>query len=249
MAVTSKDNFEGSPAILPGRLHYAWVIVAILAVVQIIGASIGKAAGVVVIPLADQEGDFGWGIVTIGSALMLFYLVGAVMSPAAGWLGDRYGPRTMMFLGAILFGGSMVLVGTISQPWQFFLTFWVLLALTQSICLVPLTASVSGWFQRRLGLGVGLLLGASSIGTAVLAPVLGYLIEHAGWQTAFWIIGASGGGSLLLLTTIFRNKPGEMGLKPYGTTEFDPPEVPMSKEMERTRNKVFNQHIRRTRAF
>ena len=249
MAVTSKDNFEGSPAILPGRLHYAWVIVAILAVVQIIGASIGMAAGVMVIPLADQEGDFGWGIVTIGSALMLFYLVGAVMSPAAGWLGDRYGPRTMMFLGAILFGGSMVLVGTISQPWQFFLTFGVLLALTQSICLVPLTASVSGWFQRRLGLGVGLLLGASSIGTAVLAPVLGYLIEHAGWQTAFWIIGASGGGSLLLLTTIFRNKPGEMGLKPYGTTEFDPPEVPMSKEMERTRNKVFNQHIRRTRAF
>ena len=249
LSVTNTHEFQRVSPKLPGGFHYAWVIVATLAFVQIIGAAIGMAAGATVIPLADPDGDFGWSLITIGSALMLFYLIGAAMSPAAGWLGDRYGPRTMMFCGAILFGGSMLLVGIISQPWHFFLTFGVLLALTQSICVVPLMASVTVWFRRRLGMGVGVLMGASGIGSAILAPLLGFLIVSVGWQTAFWIIGASGGGTLLFLTVLFRNRPSDIGLKPYGTTDDDPPDVKMSKEAERTRNKVFNQHIRRTRAF
>ena len=43
-------------------MHYSWVIVALLAMVQIIGSSIGMAAGVIVAPLSDPEGGFGWSI-------------------------------------------------------------------------------------------------------------------------------------------------------------------------------------------
>ena len=80
---------------LPWGLHYSWVIVGLLAMVQIIGSSIGMAAGVVVAPLSDPEGGFGWSIGMIGFALMVYYLVGALFSPVSGWLGDRYGARRM----------------------------------------------------------------------------------------------------------------------------------------------------------
>ena len=45
----------------PGGLHYSWVIVGILVVVQVIGGAISQSAGVMVPPLRDPHGDFGWG--------------------------------------------------------------------------------------------------------------------------------------------------------------------------------------------
>ena len=249
MAVILNPKAALHHARLPWRVHYAWVVVGILCMVQVVGNSISMAAGVVVIPMRDPEGNFGWSMATIGSALMVYYLVGAIFAPVSGWLGDRYGARPMLLAGSILFGGSMVLVGTISEPWQFFLTFGFLLALTQSICMVPMMAAVTLWFRRRLGLGVGLVWASGGVGTAALTPLIGYLIDSAGWRGAFWSIGAVGGVIMLFLTLLFRSRPRDMGLRPYGTTEDDPPDVILSPAMERLRARVFNQHMRRTKAF
>ena len=249
MSALARPKINLSAAKLPGGLHFAWVIVGILALVQFIANSISMAVGVVVVPLTDPEGNFGWSIVTVGLALTVYYLVGAVLAPVAGWLGDRHGARRLMLASAILFGGSMVFVGTITQPWEFFLAFGFLLTLTQAICMVPLFAAVGIWFRRRLGVGVGIVWAAGGIGTAVLTPLLGYLIQQIGWQATFCIVGAVGGSTMLLLTLIFRNRPGDVGMKPYGATDDDPPEQSRTKEMEHLRAKVFNHHIRRTRAF
>jgi len=126
-------------------------------VVQVIGSAISQSAGIMVAPLRDPHGDFGWGIGTIGALMAVYYVVGAVFAPISGWLGERYGARHLMLAGGLLYGGSMVLLGLVRQPWHFLLAFSVLLSLTQSICMVPLIAAVSGWFRRRLGLATGIL--------------------------------------------------------------------------------------------
>ena len=243
--ITLKRNLAGRRR----GVHYSWVIVGILATVQIIGSSISMAAGIIVAPLNDPDGGFGWSMPIIGGALALYFLVGAIFAPISGWLGDRYGPRRLMLGGSILYGSSMVLLGTVSQVWQFFLFFGVMLSITQSISMVPLMAAVSGWFRRRLGLGVGILWGAGGLGTAMLAPLIGYLLGHVGWQATFWSIGVVGGGVIFLMTAFFRNRPADMGLKPYGARDVDAPEFVQSRAIENLRLKVFNQHMRRTRAF
>ena len=78
-------------AAAPFRIHRAWIILAILIVVQVIGQSISMSAGIMVPLLQDEEGRFGWSIFTIGAALSLYYLVGSLMSPVAGMIGDRFG--------------------------------------------------------------------------------------------------------------------------------------------------------------
>jgi cyanate permease len=143
----------------------------------------------------------------------------------------------------------MGLLGLVRQPWHFLLAFSLLLSLTQSICLVPLIAAVSGWFRRRLGLATGLLWAAGGLGAAGLAPLVGYLMDHLGWQGTFWSLGLVGGGILLSLTLLFRNRPADLGLVPYGATAADPPEVVRSPAIERRRRQVFTQQMRRTRAF
>lgn len=249
MSVIARRSLSFDPARLPGGMHYSWVIVGILATVQIIGSSISMALGIIIPPLTDPDGGFGWNIVSISVAISLYYLVGAVAAPIAGWLGDRYGARLMMAAGGILFGTSMVLLGFVSHLWQFFLVFGLLLALTQSISMVPLMASISGWFRRRLGLATGILWAAGGLGTAMLAPSMGFLLERIGWQATFWSVGILGGVIILGLTLFLRNRPADIGIKPYGTTGRDPAVAVLSKSVERLRLKVFNQHMRRTRAF
>src|SRR5919205_1450465 len=249
MTLPASAPRHSQPGRLPGGLHYSWVIVGILVVVQVIGSAISQSAGIMVAPLRDPHGAFGWGIGTIGALMAVYYVVGAVFAPISGWLGERYGARHLMLAGGLLYGSSMLLLGLVRQPWHFLLTFSVLLSLTQSICMVPLMAAVSGWFRRRLGLATGLLWAAGGLGAALLAPLVSALLNTLGWQGTFWSLGVMGGGIILSLTLLFRDRPADLGLTPYGATAADPPVVVRSPAVERQRRQVFTQQMRRTRAF
>ncbi len=238
---------KGLAARLP--FHYSWIIIGILATVQIFASSISMAAGIMLPPLTDESGPFGWNesLVTLGIAA--YYGFGALYAPITGWLGDRFGSRPMLLAAATLYLISMLLLSQISEVWHFFLFFGVLLSLTQSLGMVPLMASISGWFRRRLGLGIGILWAAGGIGTAIFAPVAGYLIETLGWQGNFVVVGLVGGGAMLALVPLMRNRPADVGIEPYGARGGDPSPVRLEKSMERLRMTVFNKNIRRTRPF
>ncbi len=235
-----------------GRFHYAWVIIAILAVVQIFGQSISMSAGIMVpelrMPL-DEGGRFGWSPIVIGAALAGYYLVGSLTSPFSGRFGDILGARKLLMTGGVLFGVSMALIGFIAHVWQFFLVYSVMLALTSSIAMVPLMAAVNPWFKRRLGLGIGLMWAAGGVGAAALAPVYSVLLVNFGWTATFVTIGLVGGGATLGLMPFFRNQPSEKGLLAYGASPNDPPPVSFSTEASRLRLKVFQRQMKHTRAF
>ena len=207
------------------------------------------AAGIMVPPLNDAEGDFGWSLGTIGLVIASYYLFGAMYAPITGWLGDRYGSRRMLLAAAPMYIVSMLLLSQVTAIWHFFVFFGILLSLTQSLAMVPLMAAVSGWFRRRLGVGVGLLWGAGGAGTAVMAPVIGGFIEAMGWQSTFMLIGAIGGGTMLCLVPFMRNKPADIGIQPYGARPADAPMIVRDKTVDRLRQKVFNQHTRKTKPF
>ena len=122
------------------HIHYSWVILGILVLAQVVGQSIGLSAGIMVAPLTDPLGDFGWGVGITGTGLALYFFVGACIAPASGWLADRYGARITMLYAGLLYGTSMILLAFITAIWHFFFVFGVMLALTQSIAMVPLIA-------------------------------------------------------------------------------------------------------------
>ncbi|MBT97265.1 MAG: hypothetical protein CL902_01385 [Dehalococcoidia bacterium] len=234
---------------MPFGIHYSWIIIGILATVQIFASSISMAAGIMVPPLNDPNGEFSWSLGTIGMVIASYYLFGAMYAPITGWLGDRYGSRRMLLAAATMYIISMFLLSQVTEIWHFFIFFGILLSLTQSLAMVPLMAAVSGWFRRRLGLGVGLLWGAGGAGTAVMAPAMGGFIEALGWQSTFMLIGSVGGGIMLCLVPLMRSKPADIGIQPYGARPTDPPPVVRDKTVDRMRQKVFNQHTRSTKPF
>ena len=70
-----------------------------------------------------------------------------IISPYVDWLGDRYGTRRLLLLGAILFIAGMLLTGTMTNLWQFYLYFGVLLGIASTIFTVLLVSSVTLWFR------------------------------------------------------------------------------------------------------
>ena len=249
MALLGRPKQGFSAARLPFGIHYGWIVIVILASVQIFASSISMAAGIMVPPLNDSEGAFRWSLGTIGVGIASYYMFGAIYAPITGWLGDRYGSRWLLFAASVMYLISMFLLSQVTEVWHFFVFFGMFLSLTQSLAMVPLMAAISGWFRRRLGLAVGLLWGAGGVGTAFMAPLIGGLIEALGWQGTFMIIGALGGGIMLCLVPFMRNSPADLGMEPYGARDTDTPTIRMDKKLARMRQTVFNRHTRRTKPF
>ena len=64
-------NLLSSPSIkLPFGIHYSWLIVFALSIVQIFGTSISFSAGIMVAPLTNASLGFGWNVALVGAGIV-----------------------------------------------------------------------------------------------------------------------------------------------------------------------------------
>jgi MFS family permease len=240
------------PASLPAYvkdIHYAWVTLGIAIAMRLVSSVERTASGVLVAYMVDPAGEFGWSRSVVGLALSLQWIFSGVFGPPAGWLGDRYGLRRTMAVGALLFLATSVLIGLVTAPWQFILYFGILMSAALAIFQVPLVSAVTLWFYRHLGVAMGLLQSAQGLANVLFAPLMVVLLTHFGWRWAFWGPGFVGGLLLLLLIRFFRNEPAEIGLRPLGADPKAPIQPVQSGPRARVRTTVFLQQARRTFAF
>ncbi len=254
-------------SLLGHRIHYAWAIVAITAVMRLVSSSF-RMSFPAIVPIISEV--FGWSEGVILLAFSLQWVVSGAFGPPSGWLGDRYGARFTMTLGASLYIAGMVLTGFMTEIWQLYLFFGVLLSASMGIFQVPLTVAVTSWFRRHLGLGMGILQGSQGFGPVIAPPVMLGLVafftfgpgkewtglfpwlepDTIGLRMAFWIPGIVGGVILLLLTRIFYNSPEDAGLRQLGADASEAPRrAPTTGVGAKERARVFLQQVRKTPAF
>jgi MFS family permease len=199
--------------------------------------------------LEDPDGAYGWSYGFIAFAFTLQWLLAGLLGPVVGWLGDRYGFRRIMAGGALLFIAGMILIGTMTQLWQFWLYFGVLLAGSIAAFQVSMVAGVSIWFKKQLGLAMGIMQAFMGLGTAAAIGLVYVLYDQFGLKWTFWLPGMIGGALLLLGTRYFRNEPAALGMRPFGANEDDPIREPMAAGMAKIRTRVFLKQAQRTSAF
>ncbi len=245
-------SFKANNLVIGGRLvHYAWVIVAVAATMRLFSSSFRSSSSILIPRLVDS---FGWSYGAVGLGFALQWIVSGLLGPSAGWLGDRYGVRLSLRLGAVLFIVGMVLTGFMNNLWQFYLFFGIILSASIGLFQVPLTAAVTLWFRRHLGTGIGLLQSSQGIGPLVAVPVM-ILIIHLmggglpGMRAAFWIPGVGGGAVLLLLSRYVYNEPAQIGLRPFGAPENEPIKEVQKGAVARVRAQVFFKQVQHTNAF
>ena len=244
-------TFAVIPEVSRRRLHYAWAIVALAAAMRLSSSAVRTSFSILVPRIVES---FGWSYGAVGFALALQWTFSGLFGPPAGWLGDRYGIRRTMLLGAVLFIIFMVLTGRMTHLWEFYLFYGILLSASLAIFQVPLLAAVTMWFHRKLGLGMGILQASQGMGPLVFVPLVILIIGgfgggETGLRAAFWVTGIGGGVVLVLLIRLFYNEPAEIGMRPLGASEDEPIRRVQQGETARIRTKVFLQQARRTGAF
>ena len=247
-------NFSLKPSDMQiaGRsVHYAWVIVGVGAVMRLFSSSFRSSSSILIPRLVES---FGWSFGQVGLGFAIQWIVSGMFGPPAGWMGDRYGVRWTMRLGAVLFIVGMVLTGFMQNLWQFYLFFGVILSAAMGIFQVPLTAAVTIWFRKHLGVGMGLLQSSQGVGPLIAVPIMLLIIHFFGGgidglRGAFIIPGILGGIIILVLVQFFYNEPAEIGLRPLGAPDDEPIKAVQTGEVARIRTKVFLKQAQRTGAF
>lgn len=198
-------------------LHYAWVILAAACVLSIVSRADSASFAVLVDPLVEK---FDWKRGDISLAYSLAFLCSMPAILIFGWLGDRYGARTLMIGASVMISAGTVLLGMIQELWHLYVVYGVFVgALGNAAFMVLLPVLVTRWFEKKMGLALGFYWAALGAGPAIFAPLFRWLIETRGWESAFMALGLAFGVLLLLFSSLIRTSPAEMGLSAYGAEE------------------------------
>jgi MFS family permease len=143
----------------------------------------------------------------------------------------------------------MVLTGLMTQLWQFYLFFGVVVSLSMAIFQVPLTVAVTLWFRRHLGIGMGLLQSSQGLGPLIAVPIMLLIFHQWGLRAAFIIPGIGGGLLLLALVRFFYNEPADAGLRPLGAEVDEPIRKTQKGQVAQVRTRTFLRQAQKTSAF
>jgi MFS family permease len=138
-------------------------------------------------------------------------------APFTGKIADRYGPRPVVAIGALLLGFGMILTARAHNFALLFLTYGVGLGGAVACTYIPCVSAVGEWFKRHRDVALGLTISGIGCGTLVAAPLSAMLIERHGWRATFEIFGW-GGASLLLFCSAMLFRPPVVGEKKLADT-------------------------------
>ena len=200
------------------RIFFGWyMVVASIATNTIFSAAYFQGFGVLIIPI---ERTFGWDRWVISAAMSLRQLESGIVSPAVGFLLDRFSARKLIFWSAVISGVGFIGLGFTTGIVTFFL-FFVVISLGASGVSHAVTwpVIISRWFRRNRGLATGLAVTGPIFGSPLV--ILNTQIEEAyGWRVVLFGYGALILVGVTLLSMLVRDRPEPYGLRPDG----DPPE-------------------------
>ncbi len=136
--------------------------------------------------------DLGLSIRDMGLLLSAFLWAYAFAQLPSGALIDRLGPRLLLTLGLAVWSGAQVLGGLVRNFPEFYGA-RMLLGLGEGPQFPTCARVVRDWFNlRSRGLATGIFNCASTLGTAIAAPLLTWLMFVFGWRGMFIVMGVAG---------------------------------------------------------
>jgi MFS family permease len=203
------------------RVFYGWYIVglAIIGMGLVYGAR--NSFSVLFGPILDE---FGWLRSSTAIMLSLNVLFHGLAAPFAGLLVDRWKPRYVVVIGAVIVTAATAACALATQLWHFYLLFGVIVPIGGAFIGSPvLNPALINWFGKARGLAVGLGQiggGLSFAYTFITEAVVG--ATHS-WRPAFLVMA----GTILLVLlplylVFFWIRPEDKGMRPYGSEEPAP---------------------------
>jgi MFS family permease len=211
-----------SAALARRNIHYGWAMVGVTFLTTLITAGTVGAPGVFIVPL---QHEFGWTTAEISSALSIRFILFGLMAPFAAALLNRYGLRNVTLSALLIVASALVVSLGMTRLWQLVLLWGVVIG-TGMTALVLGATIAARWFAARRGLVVGILTASVATGQLVFLPLLASITERMGWRIALGLICVMLGVAAFTVLMIMRDRPGDVGLRPFGDDGTQPLPAP-----------------------
>jgi len=201
----------------PGRIHYAWAILAAVTLAVFGALGLARFGYTVVLPAMQKGLSLNN---TQAGMLATANLVGYVaLSAIGGALAAHSGPRAVVIIGLAVVGVAMLLTGLTTG--FFSAMVWRTAAgIGSGAANVTVMGMLSAWFApKRRGLATGIAVAGSSLALIFAGPLVPRILAAYGtngWRICWFIFGfltllIAAGGFLIL-----RNHPADVRLRPFG---------------------------------
>ncbi|WP_149094326.1 OFA family MFS transporter [Paenibacillus terrae] len=143
-------------------------------------------------PMAEYLSSVTGLSLTPGNLAIAFTItnsVGPITMISGGWINDRFGPKKVIFVGGLLFGGGMILSGFATSVGYLVLTYGIVLGLGTGMVYGCTISNSIKFFPDKRGLVGGITTAAYGISSVIIPPIANSLISRSGVTSAFIIIG------------------------------------------------------------
>jgi MFS transporter, OFA family, oxalate/formate antiporter len=139
--------------------------------------------------------------------ISLLVILQTWFSPFQAYLVDRFGPRLLISLGALLSGGSWVLSAYANNLLALYLTYGVLGGFGTGIIYVGIIGLMVRWFPERRGLATGLAAAGYGFGAFFTSFPIDSMIKSSGYAQTFILWGVIQGAIGILAAQWLRTPP------------------------------------------
>ena len=135
-------------------------------------------------------------------------------SPFQGFLVDKFGPKNLLSLGAVLTGLSWILASQADTITLLYLSYGLLGGLGTGIVYVGVVGQVVKWFPANRGFAVGMVAAGYGMGAILTTfPISQSLADH-GHQATLWWFGCTLGALGLLFAQGLRSPEKQLAEEP-----------------------------------
>jgi MFS family permease len=195
------------------QFFFGYIIVLAAFCVMAVTWGARNAYGVFFEPLLTE---FGWTRSLISGAFSLGMIMMGLMGIAMGGLTDRIGPRVVTTLSGLFAGSGFMLMSQVSDIWQLYLFFGVIVGIGMGATRVPLMSTVARWFFQRRNTMTAVILVGSGVGALIIPVMASWLISTYDWRTACFILGILVLAVVISAGQFLKRDPSSTGQVPYG---------------------------------
>ena len=223
------------------NVFYGWWVLAACFGLQILTSNFTLQSFGAYISVMQPE--FGWSRTSFAVAFSIQQAGSGILGPLQGWLIGRFGARSILRVGIVVFSVALMLFSRVNSLTAFYLVYALISVGASLAGFLTLNSVAAQWFERRRSTAFALLqTGLSSSG--LLVPLVAWSLVANGWRSTAFFTGVI---VLLLgipLTFLVGNRPEDYGLAPDGVRPEPGSGVPAAKKRDFTVTQALQ-----TRAF
>jgi MFS family permease len=200
------------------KLHYAWFILIGCCFIQAGGlGGVINTAGVFLVPICDE---MGFGRAEFALWLTLLYMSSSIAMPFIARILNERNFKIILNGTLLVTIVAFASAAFFAEVWQWYIIGLIIgiIGSFNFICLSPIL--LENWFYKKTGTAVGIAMACAAGGGAIFSILGTAIISAIGWRGAYLLIAAIVFALCMPWALfVFRFKPSDKGLLPYGYEE------------------------------